>query len=254
MQAEPVLSVVLPSYNEADRIAHSIERVAGFLSDNDLSGEVIVVDDGSLDATAEAAREAGRSSPVPVRVVRYSPNRGKGYAVRTGLAQATGRYVGFTDADLAIDLQHITDVMAAFEAGADVVIGSKWARGAECLGACPLRRRAMSRMLNLTTRLVLGLPFTDTQCGFKFMTKRAAEVVVPRLTIDGFGFDMELLFVARMLGHKIVELPVRWQNPYGTSSVHPLRNGLQMLREVLTIRLRAATGRYRVPAPDSPRG
>ncbi len=251
MTRQPLLSIVLPAFNEAGRIPHSIRRLCDFLSAHRIDAEVLVVDDGSNDATADAARAAASNVAVPVRVIGYSPNRGKGYAVRTGLSQAGGRIVGFTDADLPIDLGHILDVLRILDGDADLVIGSKWMRGAECLGFCPFRRRAMSSALNVLTRLFLGLPYADTQCGFKFMTRRAADLLLPMLTLDGFGFDMELLFAARCQGLRVVELPVRWQNPYAGSAVRPLRDGLRMLGEIAAIRLRAIRGQYRRARTDS---
>ena len=248
------LSIVLPAYNEEGRIGQSLHTLDEFLRAQGIQAEILVVDDGSSDATAQAAGEAASECRAPVRVISYRPNRGKGYAVRTGIAHGRGRYLGFTDADLPIDLAHIPEALDLLRAEADMVVGSKWMRGAECIGVCPLRRRAMSRALNLLTRGLLLLPFADTQCGFKFMTRELVEAVLPLLQAEGFGFDMELLYVARVLGYRIVEIPVRWQNPYGTSSVHPLRDGLQILREIFAIRMRALTGQYRTPVPDYTRG
>jgi dolichyl-phosphate beta-glucosyltransferase len=247
----PLLSVILPAYREASRIGASVQRLSAFLSGQGWAAEIIVVDDGSPDDTARVAKATAAQVTVPVHVISYAPNRGKGYAVRTGWAASRGARVGFMDADLAVALHHLGEVLCLLEGKAEVVVGSKWQAGAACLGSCPPARRFMSRAVRWASRLVLGLRATDTQCGFKFMRGDLARQMARVMRADGFGLDLEILYLARKWGCRVVEIPVQWHNLYAGSSVRAVRDGLDVGLEMLRILWRELRGQYpSAPVPD----
>lgn len=240
----PSASIVIPAYNEAARIGSSLRAIADYAWAADDAFEVIVVDDGSADGTADVARGWLKQAPhLQGKVIRYSPNRGKGHAVRRGLLAARAPVALFTDADLSTPIAEMKKLLAAIAAGADLTFGSR-AIDRSLIGVRQPRRRELGgRAFNLALRLLTGLPFLDTQCGFKAFRMSVCRPLVEAGTIDGFGFDIELLYEAYRAGLRMREIPVRWDHCEG-SKVDFLRDGARMLRDVGVVRRRGAVGSY----------
>lgn len=205
------LSVVVPAYNEAQRLPPSLDTAIAYLRENHPGFELIVVDDGSSDSTAEVVRSAARDEPA-VQLVSYTPNRGKGYAVRTGLRAATGDLILFSDADLSTPIEEVSKLIAAVESGADVAIGSRALAQSEIRERQPLYRELGGKLFNLVVRLFLLPDLHDTQCGFKLFRRDAIQPLLDHLANDGFAFDVEILALARAAGLRIAEVPVIWVN------------------------------------------
>jgi dolichyl-phosphate beta-glucosyltransferase len=178
-----------------------------------------------------------------VRLVENPGNRGKGYSVRNGMLNAGGEILLFSDADLSSPIEEAPKLFEAIEHGADVAIGSRWLRSELQTTRQPLHRQLFGRIFNIVLRIFLGLNFKDTQCGFKAFTRHSAEFIFPRQRIERWGFDPELLFLAKRHGFGIVEVPVRWAHDE-RGRINPLRDGLRMFLEVLKIRWNSLTGRY----------
>jgi dolichyl-phosphate beta-glucosyltransferase len=243
----PFLSIVIPAYNEERRLPATLNSVMSYLTRQAYSSEVLVVDDGSSDRTAEvAAKHPG------VTVLRCD-HRGKGFAVRAGALAARGAYVLLCDADLAVPIDEWEKMYARLMAGYDVAIGSREGLGASRKGE-PWYRHVMGRVFNLIIRGVAITGIDDTQCGFKAMGRAVAQDLFRRVRIYGedapvvrgaavTAYDVELLFLARRRGYRIAEVPVLWN--YGTETkVSPVRDSLRNLRDVLTVRLNDLRGRY----------
>jgi dolichyl-phosphate beta-glucosyltransferase len=230
------LSLVIPAYNEAGRIGATVTQVCQYLDRQPYDWEVIVVIDGGSKAAAEEARTAAgtRSN---VRIIENDANRGKGYSVRRGFAQARGDRLAFIDADLSLPIDGLEGMMRCFDAGADVVIASRTAPGSRVEGAPPAMRDVMSRLFNLAVQVAALPGFSDTQCGFKGFTAHAANVIFRDARSDRFGFDVEALYLARKNGFRIDELPVICRY-HGGSSVNRLSDGARMFADVLAIRRR----------------
>ena len=236
------ISIVIPAYNESARLGPTLDLVLAFVRQQAWDAEVIVVDDGSRDQTADLVRDCARSNPI-VRLVQNPGNHGKGYSVRNGVLHAQGAIVLFTDADLSAPIEEASKLFDAIEAGADVAIGSRWACSELQTQRQPVGRQVMGRTFNVLLRILLGLDFKDTQCGFKAFRRGAAKALFPLQRIEGWGFDPELLFLALRAGFRVAEVPVVWAHDEG-SRIHPLADGSKMLLEVLRIRWYALTGRY----------
>jgi dolichyl-phosphate beta-glucosyltransferase len=248
------LSLVLPAYDEADRLPRTLEAFLAYLPDDPARAELVVVDDGSTDATGELAEQAATRDR-RVRVLRTGVNRGKGAAVRLGMLAATGELLVFTDADGSYGPGQVERIARALTE-APVAIG---VRRVELLGGRFLRRVA-SRAFSLAQRALLGLPFADTQCGLKGFRRDAARAIFGRAALDGFAFDAEALFLAGRLGLRVVQVPVRAEERDG-SKVRLALDAVRMLREMRQVRRAAARGRYdtapTLPAPGQvspPRG
>jgi glycosyltransferase involved in cell wall biosynthesis len=203
---------------------------------------VIVVNDGSTDSTAAIVREFAASAP-EVRLIENPSNRGKGYSVRSGLLQALGEVVMFSDADLSAPIDEADRLFAAIAEGADIAIGSRWLEKSRQTHRQPFYRQFFGRCFNAVTRGVMGLHFADTQCGFKAFTRAAAQTVFQLQTIERWGFDPEILFIALKCGYKVVEVPVSWAHDARTRMSY-LRDGIRMLQDVAIIRWNALLGRY----------
>ena len=232
------ISIIIPAYNEENRLPGSLGAVRDYLSKTAWDfAEVVVVDDGSRDGTAEAARSTG------ARVLANPGNRGKGYSVRHGVLEAKGEWVLVTDADLSAPIGELEKLWsAAQEERAQVAIGSR-AVDRSLVGVHqPAMREWMGRGFNLAMRLVTGLPFRDTQCGFKLFEAAAAREIFRRQRLDGFGFDVEVLFIAQRLGYRCVEVPVRWDNVEGTKV--SLWLGMRAFLDLLKVRWNGITGKY----------
>jgi dolichyl-phosphate beta-glucosyltransferase len=230
------LSLVIPAYNEAGRIGGTIAHVSRYLDAQGFDWELLIVIDGGDPAAADEARAAagGRAN---VRVLHDPINHGKGHAVRWGFREATGDIVAFIDADLSLPIEDLPRLMARIAAGADVAIASRTVAGASEEGQAPAGRGLMSRVFNLAVRALLVPGLTDTQCGFKGFTAAAARRIFAVAECDRFGFDVEALYIARRLGLRIDEFPVRCRY-HGGSSVNRLGDGLQMLVDLIAIKRR----------------
>jgi dolichyl-phosphate beta-glucosyltransferase len=240
--AYPQYSIVIPAYNEAARIAGALESVVGCIRSRGWFAEVVVVNDGSRDRTAGIVREFAAHAP-EVRLLENPGNRGKGYSVRHGLLESFGEIVMFTDADLSAPIEEAEDLFAALRDGADIAIGSRWLERARQTIRQPLYRQFFGRCFNAVTRAVMGLPYADTQCGFKAFTRTAAQTVFQLETIERWGFDPEILFIARKRGYKVVEVPVSWAHDERTR-ISYLKDGIRMLQDIAIVRWNAMLGRY----------
>jgi len=232
--AQPFLSVVIPAFNEEPRISGTLSQVVDYLAGQDYGWEVVVADDGSTDQTAELVGQVIVAHP-NVRILRL-PHRGKGWAVKHGMLAADGRYRLICDADLSVPIQQVERLLPPLQSGFDIVLGSREASGAVRIGE-PVRRHLMGRAFNqLVSRLAVpGL--ADTQCGFKCFTGETAQDLFRLLTIDGFAFDVELLYLARKRGLRFSEVGVDWYyRPQ--SKVRPIRDSLAMTLDLLKIRWR----------------
>lgn len=242
MSPQPEYSIVVPAYNEAARIGSALAAIVKCIQAKGWSAEVIVVNDGSVDRTAEIVREFARENPA-VRLMENPGNRGKGYSVRNGVLHALGEIVMFTDADLSAPMEEAERLFAAIHEGADIAIGSRWLDRRRQTIHQPLYRQFFGRCFNAITRTVMGLPFADTQCGFKAFRRAAAQTVFQLQRIERWGFDPELLFIARKRGYTIREVPVTWGHDE-RSRISYLRDGIKMLEEIVYIRWNALTGVY----------
>lgn len=237
----PDLSIIIPSYNEELRLPATLERIAAYIQTCGRETEVLVVDDGSKDRTAAVA-ETFRGKIPSLRVVSNGVNRGKGYSVRHGIQEARGRVALFTDADLSAPIEEASKLIDALETN-DVSIGSRaMDRSLISVHESPFREFA-GIIFNKIVRLILWLPFVDTQCGFKAFRRDRCGILFEQQTIERFGFDPELLYLARHHGLRAVEIPVRWGHSPATK-VSMMRDSLQMFIDVFTIRWNSLTGRY----------
>jgi Glycosyltransferases involved in cell wall biogenesis len=241
----PSYSIVIPAYNEAGRIPATLKAVVDCVRQKGWSAEVIVVDDGSSDATADVVRSFAAIAP-EVRLLQNPGNRGKGYSVRSGLLQSFGEVVMFTDADLSAPMNEAQGLFDAIANGADIAIGSRWLERTRQTIRQPLYRQFFGRCFNAVTRFVMGLPFADTQCGFKAFTRNAAQTVFQLQTIERWGFDPEILFIALKRGYRIQEVAVSWAHDERTRMSY-LKDGMKMLEEIAIVRWNALLGRYSRP-------
>ncbi len=244
------VSVVVPAYNEARRILPSLERVFHHLDQYHRDHELIVVDDGSTDDTVAAVRQHFGHRP-ELQVVSYGSNRGKGYAVRTGALQARGDVVLFSDADLSTPIDEMEKMLPLIEAY-DLVIGTRAHKDSEIRRHQPWYREMAGKLFNVMVRLVVGLRFRDTQCGFKLFRRDSMTTVLRRLQVDRFAFDVELIACAQAAGLKVAEVPVVWIDV--PASTVGLWQGVQAYLDLLQIRRRArrlaADGSLSRPAPE----
>jgi glycosyltransferase involved in cell wall biosynthesis len=243
--AGPKYSIVIPTYNESGRIPKTLESVVGCIRARGWDAEVIVVNDGSTDATAEVVRAFAQTAP-EVRLMENPGNRGKGYSVRAGMLAAQGKVVLFTDADLSAPIEEAERLFAAITEGADIAIGSRWLERGRQTQRQPLYRQFFGRCFNTLIRAVMGLKFADTQCGFKAFTRAAAQTVFQLQSIERWGFDPEILFIAIKRGFWIIEVPVSWAHDERTRMSY-LKDGMKMLEEIAIIRWNAFRGRYDKP-------
>lgn len=234
------LSIVIPVFNEERRLPETIKRIEEFQSGFDHPTEIIFVDDGSADRSGEILKVAtGRRDGW--RLVSYSPNAGKGYAVRRGIMEATGTRILISDADLSTPLIEIESLLAAVK-GADIVIGSRAVDETSVKLAQPSYRQSMGKTFNRLMRMITGLPFRDTQCGFKLFSVDAAKTVAHRATVDRFAWDVEFLMLACREGYRIEEVPVLWFNS-PESRVRIVRDSFRMLVDLVRMRIRIGSVR-----------
>ncbi|HJZ11757.1 MAG TPA: dolichyl-phosphate beta-glucosyltransferase [Acidobacteriota bacterium] len=234
-------SLIVPTYNEEGRMETPVQGVAEYLRRRFSKWEAIYVDDGSKDSTYDKLLQL-RAMHSEFRVLHYEKNRGKGFAVRKGLEAARGNLILFSDADFSTPIQELETLMKQMSNGFDIVIGSRGLPDSKVDVHQPWFRETIGKSGNLLVRASLPIDFTDTQCGFKLFTKKAAQFLLPRLTIEGFAFDIEILAVAQFHGLRIAEVPVVWRD-IPKSKVR-LRHSFEVLRDLFTIRYRLAMGRY----------
>jgi dolichyl-phosphate beta-glucosyltransferase len=240
VSARPALSIVIPAYNEERRLPRTLDEVTRWIAGGDRAVEVVVVENGSTDGTVDVVRRFQADHP-HVRLIADVP-RGKGLAVRAGMLAACGERRLMCDADLAMPIDEVDKFLAPDLADADVVIGSREARGSRRVDE-PAYRHLMGRVFNWMVRLLAVRGFRDTQCGFKLFTARAAEDIFRAARLSGWGFDPELLFIAVKRGYRVREVPIVWHHN-ADSRVRPVHDTLAMVREVLAIRSNDRRGLY----------
>jgi len=237
---DPKVAVVVPAFNESRRLADNLLTLLSYLDTFRPEAELIVVDDGSTDGTAEVAQELFSHRPdVSARLLRFAENHGKGHAVRAGLLATRAPIALFSDADLSTPITELPKIVGPIEREEyDIVLGSR-ALDRSLIGQRqPWRREQGGKIFNLVVRLATGLPFSDTQCGFKAFRMEAARPIIAQGRSEGFGFDVELLYLAQAVGLRMLEVPVRWDHNAG-SKVHVVRDSLRMFAEVISLRQRA---------------
>jgi dolichyl-phosphate beta-glucosyltransferase len=233
------ISIIIPAYNEEKRLPATLEKVRAYLAAGDWEfSEIVVVNDGSHDATADIARSAG------ARVLENPGNRGKGYTVRHGMLEARGDWALLTDADLSTPIEELEKLWRAVQnEHSQAAIGSR-ALDRSLIGVHqPAFREFMGRVFNLCMGMITGLRFHDTQCGFKLFQTAAAREIFGRQRLEGFGFDVEVLFIAGRLGYRVLEIPVRWNDVAGTTV--SLRRGVLAFLDPVKVRWNGRTGKYR---------
>lgn len=231
------LSVVIPAYNEAMRIGATLRKIDEYLGKKDYRYEIIVVDDGSGDSTRRLVGETARQIP-HIKLLENGVNRGKGYSVRAGVLSSQGEIILFSDADLSTPIREIDKLIAWIGNGYDIAIGSRALPESEILMKQPRHRQCMGKVFNRLAQLLTVSGIKDTQCGFKLFKKEAAGFLFEKQTIAGFGFDVEILFMASKSGYKIKEVPVQWiDSP--CSRVDILKDSFTMFFDLLMIRINA---------------
>jgi dolichyl-phosphate beta-glucosyltransferase len=247
--SKPFLTVLIPAYDEQERLGGTLGKIVAYLDAVGTDAEVLVVDDGSKDRTAELARAtlSGRRG----RVLLNGENRGKGYSVRHGILEAQGRFVLLTDADLSTPIEEHAKLAAAVrDRDLDVAIGSRALPGADVQVRQGWVRQSMGRTFNRIMRAATGLSFQDTQCGFKLMDRERVRPIVERMVVDGFAFDVEMLFLCRRFGLAVEEVPVIWRNAPG-SKVSMVGDPVRMLLDIARVRWRFRRGLYNPETVES---
>jgi glycosyltransferase involved in cell wall biosynthesis len=240
----PQYSIIVPAYNEGARIGNTLEEILEHIHREGWNAEVVVVDDGSSDETVAIAGKFAANHP-EMRIIRNPSNRGKGYSVRNGMLQAKGKILLFTDADLSSPIAEAGKLFAALEAGADVAIGSRWMDPSLQFQRQSLKRQILSRLYHRFLKIILLIPYHDTQCGFKAFTRAAAGKIFPLQRVMRWGFDPEILYLAHRQGLKVAEIPVRWGHDDG-SRLRVWRDGARMGWDALKVRWYALSRKYRV--------
>lgn len=243
--APPTYSVVIPAFNEARRIGPTLAETAAFFQATTQAFEIVVVDDGSEDQTSQVVMEWRVRIP-EVRLIRLPANRGKGYAVRTGVLNASGRFILFADADAATPIGELARLQAAIDNGAQIAIGSRAKESVAVRVQALWYRRLIGRIFHALVRMLTVRGFVDTQCGFKLFTAGAAHDLFAHMRTDGFAFDVELLVIARIRGFHVEEVPVNWSHKSG-SRVNLIWDSLAMARDLFVIRGNVIRGVYQKP-------
>jgi dolichyl-phosphate beta-glucosyltransferase len=243
----PELSIIIPAFNEGARLGRGLTRIRDYFEsrlDGLAAVEILVVDDGSTDDTAKVAQQWARDLP-SFRLISNGVNRGKGYSVKHGMLESRGRVAIFTDADLSSPIEESEKLLHAIAAGNDIAIGSRALDRSLIFGRQSRFREIAGMIFNAWVRIFTGLPFHDTQCGFKAFVRERCLVIFEQQRIERFGFDPELLFLAQRRGLRTAEIPVRWAHDPGTK-VHMLRDSLWMFADLIYIRWNGLRGRYPV--------
>jgi glycosyltransferase involved in cell wall biosynthesis len=231
------LSIIIPAYNEEDRIIHTLDASLAFLNRQDFHSEIIVVSDGSTDHTRSVVKGFDSGNKVDLRVIEYHPNRGKGYAVRTGMLAGNGEMILFMDADYAVPIEEITKGIDLIESGFDVAMGSRTVAGAVVADHQNFFRELSAKLYNLIQMAYLGIYYKDTQCGFKMFTKTAARRLFDLQKLNSVIFDPEILWLAKNAGFRVAEFPVSWRH-VGNSRIQydSLKKSLFVFQELFRIR------------------
>jgi dolichyl-phosphate beta-glucosyltransferase len=232
----PEISIIIAAYNEEDRLPESLKKIHGYLTARGLESEIIVVDDGSSDATASMTRALSDSIP-GLRLISYARNRGKGYALRAGVLSSRGKLVLLSDADLSTPIEELDSLMKFIaEESYQIAIGSRALALSRILKTQPWWRQGMGKVFNRIVRAMVIDDFSDTQCGFKLFSGDVARHLFKGARIDRFAYDVEILALAKKNGYRIAEVPIKWINSPG-SKVDPVKDSLQMLKDLCRIRL-----------------
>jgi dolichyl-phosphate beta-glucosyltransferase len=239
---KPKLAVVVPAYNEHDRIGPTLDRLHEYLSGQNYSWKVVVVNDGSKDDTAQIVTDFAQTHP-NFELLDSQPNHGKGFVVRKGMLETDAEWLLFSDADLAAPIEEVEKLWKAVEGGTPIAIGSRPLKESNLEVRQPWYREMAGRSFNLAVQIFAVKGIKDTQCGFKLFRQDVAQDVFKRCKLDGFGFDFESLMIARDLGYPIAEVPIRWAHQEG-SKVNMVRDGIRMLTEL--VKLRAAGKKARI--------
>ncbi|MFN4233356.1 MAG: dolichyl-phosphate beta-glucosyltransferase [Bacteroidia bacterium] len=234
------ISVVIPAYNESANIERSLSAILYYLNNKKFDFEVIVVNDGSKDNTLELAQKF-----LPqIKIIENPGNKGKGYSVKNGMLNATKENVMFLDADLATPIEELENALKYIDEY-QVVIGSRNLKDSIILTAQPYYRQLMGKTFAFLARLVAGIKVKDSQCGFKMMKREVAQKIFPKMTITGWCFDVELLFLAQLENYKIKEMPVRWIDNAATTKIKPFTSSMEMFRDLLKVRNNYKKGLYK---------
>ncbi|MGI8467305.1 MAG: dolichyl-phosphate beta-glucosyltransferase [Pyrinomonadaceae bacterium] len=240
-----MISIVVPAFNESERLGSSVRKILAYIGQEIPTAELIVVDDGSSDETTQVAEKSFAEFPdLNAKIIRYEKNRGKGFAVKTGLLEAAGNIALFSDADLSTPIEELPKLVAPIANGEfDLTFGSR-ALDRSLIGTHqPWRREQGGKVFNMVVRTLTKMPFWDTQCGFKAFDMQKFRPLLPLMKIDRFGFDVEFLYVASLRGLRLKEIPVRWNDDIRTK-VNVLRDSQRMFNEVRQIRRNAKKGLY----------
>jgi|SRR5579859_3299876 len=236
-------SIVIPAYNEAQRLPESLDKLLAYLREQRWDAEVIVVNDGSRDETADVVRQYAAKNP-QIRLVENPGNHGKGYSVRHGMLEALAEVRLLSDADFSSPIEEAKKLFAAIESGADVAIGSRWLQRQTQTKRQPLYRQLGGRCFNLFLRVLLGLKEKDTQCGFKAFTRQAAQTIFPPAKRERWGWDPEILFLAHKAGFRVDEVAVVWANDE-RSRINPYIDGFRIIVDALAVRWYSMRGDYK---------
>lgn len=234
MPDSPFLSVVIPAYNEQNRIAATLEKIIKYLQTCGFSSEIIVVNDGSSDKTREII-ESFYDKPIPLKLIHFSSNHGKGWAVKSGVQASTGQFILFTDADLSTPIAEVRKLLNFIERGYDVAIGSRALQESVLLVRQPWWRQGMGKIFNHMIQLFVLKGIKDTQCGFKCFKNDVAKKLFSLSSLTGFAFDVEILFLASQMKYKIIEVSVTWENN-PESKVNPLIDSCRMMGDLLKLK------------------
>jgi dolichyl-phosphate beta-glucosyltransferase len=246
MTHDTFLSVVIPAYNEEDRIVKTLERVSQYLERQSYTAELIVVDDGSTEQTVPVVLNFLKRINTGT-LLQNGRNRGKGYSVRKGVLNSRGQFVLFSDADLSTPIEEITKLLKAVQGEFDIAIGSRGLKSSDVQVHQPWFREYMGKTFNLIIRLLLLSRFHDTQCGFKCFRGDVARELFALQTLDHYSFDVEILLLAKLRHYRVLEVPVQWMNE-PNSRVSAIKDSARMLKDVLTIRYKLLTGKYSLKA------
>lgn len=231
----PFLSIVIPTYNEESIIASTLSKIREFLNKRNYIYEIIIVDDGSTDSTVRII-EGVRRSNLQVRILMNNINRGKGFSVKRGILEAKGRYILFTDADLPVDIRELDKALGYLQGEFDIVIASRRLEDSEGIGRESSIRKCARFILSIIANIFICKHITDSQCGFKCFTRFSARKIFSSLSINSYGFDLEVLFIANKFLYKIKEIPARWICR-DTSKVKLFRDGVGILKDLMKIRI-----------------